>query len=142
MPLFPSRHDSIAGSVVRSSRMCDGSPQADAARRARTPAIENPFASFYKSRRKLSIEDGSDETPDPSSSITRAYIVPEALLALARQDHAAAPPRPLDATSSRSPHGDAGSPSGGFTLDWRSMQLVALSMVGWLRRAWRRSIPD
>ena len=47
---------------------------------------ENPFASFYDSRRRLRVADAEAEPSDSSSSITRAYIVPRALLALSRGD--------------------------------------------------------
>jgi hypothetical protein len=173
MPLPPSRQHSIArsGRIVSHARPSDGSAQPQGARGSRAPAIENPFASFYESRRKLSVDDERAETSDPSNSITRAYIVPEALLALARGGREAARPSASDAIGASSPVSAAGSPkmsplpniaatdradvatestrmfrfrspSAGFAADWRSMQRVALSMVGWLRRACRRSIPN
>lgn len=171
MPLPPSRHDSIAGSIIRHARTSDGSAQAQGARGSRVPAVENPFASFYESRRKLSVDDERAETSDPSNSITRAYIVPEALLALARGGREAARPSASHAVGASNPGSAAGSPkmsprpkiaategvdvatestrmfrfrspSADFAADWRSMQRLALSMAGWLRRAWRRSIAN
>jgi hypothetical protein len=135
------------------------------ARRARTTTAENPFASFYESRRKISLDADDDEIADPSSSITRAYIVPDALLALARgeRDSSAgdilvdagpvgdgsrshvrfvATDRADVATESTSMFRFRAPPAVGFAAEWRSLQRVALQVAGWLRRAWRRSIPD
>jgi hypothetical protein len=98
-----------------------------AARGSRTAAGENPFASFYESRRKISLDTDDDETSDPSSSITRAYIVPDALLALARGERE---------SSVENLSVDAG-PAGG-----RALRRVASTLAAWLRRAWRRSIPN
>jgi hypothetical protein len=170
MPLPPSRQDSIAGSIIRHARTSDGPAQAQGARGSRAPAVENPFASFYESRLELSVDERAEKS-DPSNSITRAYIVPEALLALARGGREAALPSASHAIGASSPGSAAGSPkmrrlpkiaateradvvtestrmfrfrspSAGFAADWRSMQRLALSMAGWLRRAWRRSIAN
>jgi hypothetical protein len=125
-------------------------------RRARTTSAENPFASFYESRRKLSLEADDDDTADPSSSITRAYTVPDALLALARGERENSPVasspvitsrrlvathRADVATPSTSMFPLRSSPRVGFA-EWRAVQRIALSVAGWLRRAWRRSIPN
>jgi hypothetical protein len=113
-------------------------------RRARTTSAENPFASFYESRRKISLE-ADDDTADPSSSITRAYTVPDALLALARGERESsrivASRRAEVATESTSMFPFRSPPGPGFA-EWRAVQRVALSVAGWLRRAWRGSIPN
>ncbi len=135
-------------------------------RRARTTTAENPFASFYESRRKISLEtDDDDETADPSSSITRAYIVPDALLALARGERQGsvksilidAPPAGHAGTSlvrfaATNRAEVATDPPNMFRFhspliprlaaEWRTVQRIALQMAGWLRRAWRRTIPN
>lgn len=139
-------------------------------RRARTTTAENPFASFYESRRKISLETDDDETADPSSSITRAYIVPDALLALARGERDGsvkgilvdAPPAGHAGTSlirfvetdraevstdspksvSPNPFRFRSPPMVGLAAEWRSVQRIALQMASWLRRAWRRTIPN
>jgi hypothetical protein len=110
-------------------------------RRARTPSAENPFASFYESRRKIRLETDDDETADPSSSITRAYTVPDALLALARGERESGRVVADAATQSTSMFPFRSPPRLGFA-EWRAVQRMALSMAGWLRRAWRRSIPN
>jgi hypothetical protein len=125
-------------------------------RRARTTSAENPFASFYESRRKISLETDDDETADPSSSITRAYTVPDALLALARGERESGPvitggtastrrmvaTHATDvATQSTSMFPFRSPPVLGFA-EWRAVQRIAVSVAGWLRRAWRRSIPN
>jgi hypothetical protein len=129
-------------------------------RRARTTGAENPFASFYESRRKLRLEADDDETADPSSSITRAYTVPDALLALARGERESSPvvsssvtsspvstrrmiatQRAEGATQSTSLSLFRSPPRLGFA-EWRALQRIALQLAGWLRRAWRRSIPN
>lgn len=133
-------------------------------RRARTTSAENPFASFYERRRKLSLE-ADDDDADPSSSITRAYTVPDALLALARGERESGPfisgpvisspviSSPVStrrlvathradvATPSTSLSAFRSSPRLGFA-EWRAVQRIALSVAGWLRRAWGRSIPN
>src|SRR5690349_5687327 len=78
---LPPRFRAMQHPPPRQHRIVGG---VHAARDSRTAADENPFASFYESRRKISLETDDDDTSDPSSSITRAYIVPDALLALAR----------------------------------------------------------
>jgi hypothetical protein len=134
-----------------------------AVRDSRTVAGENPFASFYESRRKISLETDEDETSDPSSSITRAYIVPDALLALARGERESgveslsvdAGPAgssslirfvatdPADvATESASMFRFRSPPILGLAAEWRTVRRVALQMAAWLRRTWRRSIPN
>jgi hypothetical protein len=111
-------------------------------RRVRTTSAENPFASFYESRRKISLETDGD-TADPSSSITRAYIVPDDLLELARGEHVrmAATNRSDVATESTSMF-PFRSPQRLGLAEWRAVQRMALQLAGWLRRAWRRSIPN
>lgn len=147
MPLPPSRQHSI-GSV-------DVTPDV-----TRTTTAENPFASFYESRRQISFEM-HDETADPSSSITRAYIIPESLLALARGERengggaAAAGPVGESSLARRvaTDHADDATepanmfrfrpPLGfGIAAEWLTLQRIAWQLAGWLRRAWRRSIPD
>jgi hypothetical protein len=109
----------------------------------------NPFASFYESRRQISLEMGDDETADPSSSITRAYIVPEALLALARGQHEKKASARMtatypadDPTESTRMFRFRSPPMVGIAAEWRTLQAIAWQVAGWLRRAWRRSIPD
>jgi hypothetical protein len=134
-------------------------------RRARTTSAENPFASFYESRRKLSLEADDDDTADPSSSITRAYTVPDALLALARGERESSPvisspvisspviSSPVSTRRMVATHrADVATPSTSMfpfrssprlgSAEWRAVQRIALSVAGWLRRAWRRSIPN
>jgi hypothetical protein len=108
-------------------------------RRARTTSAENPFASFYESRRKISLEADDDNTADPSSSITRAYTVPDALLALARGERESSrivATHRADVATESTTMFPLSSPPG------RAVQRIALSVAGWLRRAWRRSIPN
>jgi hypothetical protein len=108
-------------------------------RRARTTTAENPFASFYESRRKISLETDDDETADPSSSITRAYIVPDALLALARGERDS---RVNGMLVDAPPAGHAGTALVRFVATNRTVQRIAWQMASWLRRAWRRTIPN
>jgi hypothetical protein len=132
---------------------------------ARTTTADNPFASFYESRRQISLETDDDEMADPSSSVTRAYIVPDALLALARGERdsnvgaqrvAAGPARDGSTALARMAATDRvdaptespaifrfrSAPALGFAAEWRAVQRLALQMAGWLRRTWRRSIPN
>ncbi len=164
MPHPPPRQHRIVGSVnsVLNSRAAShGAP----ARRVRTTDAENPFASFYESRRKISLETDDDDLSDPSSSITRAYIVPDALLALARGERDASADsirvdagpasdgstalvrfvatNPADvATESASMFRFRSQPILGLAAEWRTVQRIALQMASWLRRTWRRSIPN
>lgn len=153
---------------------------------ARSASVENPFASFYESRRKISLEAADDDdSADPSSSITRAYIVPDALLALARGERDShvsnshvsnsrvSNSRVSNSRADAGPVGDGSTelarfvatapvdvatgsprilsasrfrfrspPALGLGAEWRAVQRIALQMVGWLRRTWRRSIPN
>jgi hypothetical protein len=175
VPFPTSRQDLVAGIVddVRNSHKARKTgparqleaglaaarmaPVSAPVRAARTYGVENPFASFYETRRKVSIRAMLDDTADPSSSITRAYIVPEALLAVARgereqllgaaTDDGAALVRFVATDSSdiatESTNMSRFRPAKlGFVEEWRALQRIALQVAGWLRRVLRRPIPD
>lgn len=131
---------------------------------ARSALGDNPFASFYDSRRKLGVSDPDGETSDPSSSITRAYIVPDALLAQSRRDDAgelgAARDDRISFARSLATHGRdvATQTTGMFQIQQplnmggadghavrprvRAVQRIAVRAVAWLRRRWRHSLSD
>jgi hypothetical protein len=164
----PARHidtGRMEAGRVDAARIDTGFTASAPARRVRTTDAENPFASFYESRRKISLETDDDDISDPSSSITRAYIVPDALLAVARGERDASvdnilvdagpggdgstalvrfvATNPVDvATESTSMFRFRSSPILGFATEWRTVQRIALQMAGWLRRTWRRSVPN
>jgi hypothetical protein len=174
VPFPTSRQDLVAGIVddVRNSHKARKTgparqieaglaaarmaPVSAPVRAARTYGVENPFASFYETRRKVSIKSMLDDTADPSSSITRAYIVPEALLAVARGEHeqrlgaadAGAALVRFVATDSSDIATESTNMSRfrpaklGFVEEWRAVQRIALQVAGWLRRVLRRPIPD
>jgi hypothetical protein len=98
-----------------------------------------------------------DDTADPSSSITRAYIVPEALLALARgerermfgagADDGCALVRFVatdtsDIATESTNMSRFRPPKLGFVEEWHAVQRIAREVAGWLRRVLRRPIPD